>query len=71
MKSALEARIAYGRDIRSRAEMLVEAHGAVAEAEAREAARIPGTAAADRFFWEAVADRVARMRGEPVLPTEY
>ncbi len=58
----IEERVAYGRSIRERADCLVEAHGAEAEAEALRAAREPGVAAAEESFWVAVAARVARGR---------
>ena len=60
----IEERIAYGRSIRDRAACLLDAHGALAEAEALKAAREPGVAEAERCFWEAVAARVARQLGQ-------
>jgi hypothetical protein len=65
MLDRLESRAAYGRCIRERALCLLEAHGPAAWAEALEAAREPGIAAAERSFWEAVAARVARQLGQP------
>lgn len=56
----LEQRASYGRSIRERAMLLLEAHGDAAWDEAVSAAREPGVAEADRSFWEAVAARIAR-----------
>jgi hypothetical protein len=61
MPAALDARIAYGRVIRHRAECLIDAHGAAAAEEARLAAAEPGLSEADRHFWQAVADRLVRL----------
>lgn len=60
MVSRLEERVAYGRAIRERASHLLEAHGPGALDAARRAADEPGILAAERSFWEAVADRVTR-----------
>jgi len=71
MKPELEKRIAYGRSIRERAECLIAAHGPSAEIEARLAAAMAGTLAAERRFWEAVAERVARVTAAPRLCHEH
>lgn len=68
MHAFMKQRIAYGRSIRERAEQLIEAHGARAEAEAMAAAQEPGAAVAERSFWESVAARVARELGHPRMP---
>jgi hypothetical protein len=60
----MEERIAYGRSIRARAACLLDSHGAAAAAEALKAAAEPGVAEAERYFWEAVAARVARQLGQ-------
>jgi len=65
MRQQLAERIEYGRTIRERAECLLAAHGRAAEAEARLAARLAGAAAAERDFWDAVADRAGRHFSEP------
>lgn len=60
----LQERVAYGRSIRQRATCLLEAYGAEeARAEALRAAAEPGLAEAERSFWQAVADRLARAGG--------
>jgi hypothetical protein len=61
MLAALDARVAYGRAIRHRAECLIDAHGTAAADEARRAADEPGLSEADRHFWQAVAERLARL----------
>lgn len=61
MSGFFEERIAYGRSIRERALCLLDAHGPLAEAEARDAASEPGITEAERRFFEAVALRVARL----------
>jgi hypothetical protein len=61
MPAALDDRIAYGRAIRHRAECLIDAHGTTATDEARRAAAEPGLSEADRHFWQAVAERLARL----------
>ena len=61
MLPSIEERIAYGRAIRHRALCLLDAHGHLAEAEARNAAREPGIGEAERCFLEAVAERLARL----------
>jgi hypothetical protein len=62
MSDALSKRVDLGRSVRARALCMMEAHGPEAERAARAAAREPGVSAADRNFWELVADRVARNR---------
>lgn len=57
----LKDRIAYGRRVRHRALCLIEAHGPHAEALARDAAAEFALPAAERAFWLAVADRIARL----------
>lgn len=64
MSSSMELRVAYGRSIRERAAAMIEAHGALAGAEALHAAEEAGVTAADRAFWQAVAARIARELGE-------
>lgn len=60
----LQERVAYGRSIRQRATCLLEAYGPdEARAEALRAADEPGLAEAERSFWHAVADRIARGSG--------
>ena len=71
MTPELSERIAYGRSIRERAESLIEAHGPSAEIEARLAAVIAAAVPAERQFWEAVAERVVRITGEPRLHPEF
>jgi len=56
----LEERIAYGRKIRERAALLLEAYGETALDQARRAAAEPGLPAAERSFWSSVADRITR-----------
>ena len=56
----LDERIAYGRRIRDRANCLIDAHGDLALDQARQAAAEPGLPAAERSFWSAVAERIAR-----------
>lgn len=65
MRQGLADRIAYGRAIRERADCLLDAHGPAAVAHARMAAQVSREAEAERNFWEAVADRVARHFAEP------
>jgi len=62
MSDMLSKRVALGRSIRARALCMMEAHGPEAERAARAAAREAGASAAERNFWELVADRVARNR---------
>lgn len=62
-----EERIAYGRRIRDRASLLLEAYGDTALDEARRAADEPGLPAAERSFWSSVAARIARSSA-PVEP---
>jgi hypothetical protein len=69
MNQRIEERAAYGRTVRQRAFCLLDSHGPDAWAEARRAAHEPGIAAAERSFWEAVADRVARQLGNPHAST--
>ena len=57
----LNARIAYGRSIRARADCLLEAHGPAAAVEASRAASEPGVTDVERAFWEAVAERIERL----------
>jgi hypothetical protein len=64
MPAALDDRIAYGRAIRHRAECLIDAHGTTATDEARRAAAEPGLSGADRHFWQAVAERLARLTAQ-------
>jgi hypothetical protein len=59
----LEQRVTYGRDIRKRAIVLLEAHGESAFEAAASASREPGLSDAERAFWEAVASRIARELG--------
>ena len=63
MVDRLQARASYGRTIRDRALCLLEAHGPEAWGEAVRAARAPEITEAERRYWEAVADRVARLLG--------
>lgn len=56
----LDERIAYGRLIRERASLLVEAYGETALEKARGAAAEPGLPEAERSFWSSVADRILR-----------
>ncbi|MFT3974701.1 MAG: hypothetical protein QM699_14965 [Amaricoccus sp.] len=56
----LEERIAYGRKIRERASLLLEAYGETALMQARSAADQPGLPAAERSFWASVAERIVR-----------
>ena len=63
MVDKIEERAAYGRTIRARAVCLLDSHGPEAWAEALRASREPGIAAGERFFWEAVAARIARELG--------
>jgi hypothetical protein len=60
MIAPLEERIAYGRRIRERADLLLEAYGEAALEQARTAAAEPGMPAAERSFWSSVADRILR-----------
>jgi hypothetical protein len=60
MTPQMKERIAYGRSIRARAACLIDAHGELAQLEARIAAGDRDLTEADRLFWEAVAGRVAR-----------
>ena len=62
MSDMFTKRVDLGRSVRARALCMMEAHGHEAERAAREAAREAGVSAADRNFWELVADRVARNR---------
>ena len=62
MTDALSKRVDLGRTVRARALCMMEAHGPDAERAARAAGREAGVSAADRNFWELVADRVARNR---------
>jgi len=62
MSDMLSKRVDLGRSVRARALCMMEAHGPEAERASREAAREAGVSAADRNFWELVADRVARNR---------
>lgn len=62
MSDTLSKRVDLGRSVRARALCMMEAHGPEAERAARAAAREPGVSAANRNFWELVADRVARIR---------
>ena len=62
MSDSLSQRVDLGRSVRARALCMLEAHGPDAERAARAAGREPGVSAADRNFWELVADRVARIR---------
>lgn len=61
MQSALEQRIQYGQSIRERALCLLEAHGQAARMQAIAACEMPGVTEQDRHFWQAVADRIARL----------
>ncbi len=65
MRQSLVERIEYGRAIRDRAACLAEAHGRAAVAVARMAARTAGEAMGEQLFWEAVADRLERLRASP------
>jgi hypothetical protein len=65
MLMRLHDRVSYGRVIRDRASCLIEAHGIHAEALARDAASEQGMPEAQRVFWEAVADRIARLAAAP------
>lgn len=58
--TGLDERIAYGRRIRERATLLLEAYGETALEQARQAAAEPGLPAAERSFWSSVADRIVR-----------
>jgi hypothetical protein len=64
----LDERVAYGRAIRARADCLIEAYGDRALEQARQAAVEPGLPAAERSFWDAVADRIVRAT-TPAGPT--
>jgi hypothetical protein len=67
MTDAFSKRIDLGRSVRARALCMMEAHGHEAERAARAAAREAGVSAAERNFWELVADRVARIqRGDDI-----
>lgn len=66
----LEERFAYGRKIRERAALLLEAYGDTAFEQAQRAAGEPGLPAAEQSFCSAVAERIARSTAsvEPLAP---
>ena len=61
MLQHIEERVAYGHSICERAACMFDAHGEQAEAMARSASAENGNPVAERNFWRAVADRLARM----------
>lgn len=58
--AALDERIAYGRKIRERASLLLDAYGDTALVQAQQAASEPGLPEAERSFWSSVAERITR-----------
>lgn len=65
MLTHINERVAYGRQIRHRAEVLLDAHGAVAEKVALAASEDEALSESDRAFWRSVAGRIARYSARP------
>lgn len=68
MLTHIKERIAYGRSIRNRTACMLEAHGDTAAEVALTAAGEPGLSEAERYFWQAVADRAARLNAAADAP---
>jgi hypothetical protein len=63
----IEERVAYGHSICERTACMHEAHGDRAEEMARAASDENGNTVAERNFWRAVANRLARMNAAAAM----